>query len=67
MCANALTDNFGQHHVRFANARRRLIELEYFKLVRQTEPQRCSDGAQGSEVSHGCQKSDTYTQLTVPP
>jgi hypothetical protein len=37
MCANALADNFGRHRVRFANARRRLIELEYFKPVRQAD------------------------------
>jgi hypothetical protein len=58
MCANALADNFGRHRVRFANARRRLIELEYFKPVRQAEYRTAamSDGAQGSEVSHGVSK-----------
>jgi hypothetical protein len=33
----ALADYFGRHRVRFANARRRLIELEYFKPVRQAD------------------------------
>jgi hypothetical protein len=35
MCANGLAETFGWHRVRLANARRRLIELGYFKPIRQ--------------------------------
>ena len=35
MCANGLADKFGWHRIRFANARRRLIELKYFIPIRQ--------------------------------
>jgi hypothetical protein len=34
MCANGLAEKFGWHRVRFANARRRLIELGHLKAVR---------------------------------
>jgi hypothetical protein len=35
MCANGLAEKFGWHRVRFANARRRLIELGYIRPLRQ--------------------------------
>jgi Primase C terminal 1 (PriCT-1) len=35
MCANGLAETFGWHRIRFANTRRRLIELGYFIPIRQ--------------------------------
>jgi Bifunctional DNA primase/polymerase, N-terminal len=35
MCTNSLGDKFGWHRIRLANARHRLIELEYFIPIRQ--------------------------------
>ncbi len=35
MCTNRLGDRFGWHRIRLANARSRLIEMGYFKPVRQ--------------------------------
>jgi hypothetical protein len=34
MCANGLAETFGWHRIRFANARRRLIELSYLRCIR---------------------------------
>jgi hypothetical protein len=34
MCANGLAERLGWHRIRLANARRRLIELGYFKAIR---------------------------------
>jgi hypothetical protein len=38
MCANGLADVFGWHRIRLANARRRLIELGYFEVLRHAGP-----------------------------
>jgi hypothetical protein len=35
MCANGLTETFGWHRLRLANARRRLLELGYIRAIRQ--------------------------------
>jgi Bifunctional DNA primase/polymerase, N-terminal/Primase C terminal 1 (PriCT-1) len=40
MCANGLADKFGWHRIRLTNARRSLIDLGYFKALRQAGPNR---------------------------